>query len=313
MPIFTVIFWMIIVHWLVLLADDVSCTVRGRQSPRMKARQQRREAAARGKRPRTAVGRTRRAVGDYFAGLTEDAAIAAQESRRRRRARRHARNGEGPVLIDFDQHAGHWYGTCDLCGWTSRPHRVEDHARDEAADHVHSEHEEDDPQPEPVPAPPQPIEAGAPRPDPTTEPAPPDQEDATEPATGWTPRVIPGGQQTDQKPGGTVNLEATGPEEIRNAFAAAIEAAHQKAEEIDGVAAVLTEAADRYESLSMAGSTVEQIREAADQFAAAQAALADAAEHLEGALADFNARDGVVGDAVTDVGNLADAEVVQGA
>ena len=110
-----------------------------------------------------------------------------------------------------------------------------------------------------------------------------------------------------------VNLEATGPEEIRAAFTQAAETAGERAEEIGGIAGVLTEAADRYESLEMAGSTVGHLRDAAEQFAAAQAALNTAQEELQAALADFNAKDGQVADAVTETGgNVASKEVLVG-
>jgi hypothetical protein len=110
----------------------------------------------------------------------------------------------------------------------------------------------------------------------------------------------------------TVNLEATGPEEIRAAFQTAIETATERAEEIAGIAAVLTEAADRYESLEMAPSTVAHIKDAADQVSAAESSLTSAAEELEAALADFNARDGQVAETVADAGNLASKDVLVG-
>ncbi|MEV0216488.1 hypothetical protein [Micromonospora sp. NPDC050695] len=47
-------------------------------------------------------------------------------------------------------------------------------------------------------------------------------------------------------------VEASGPDEIRAAFAAAIEAAGERVDEVGGIAGVLDEAADRYESLDMA-------------------------------------------------------------
>ncbi|GAB3866353.1 hypothetical protein GCM10029963_78640 [Micromonospora andamanensis] len=110
-----------------------------------------------------------------------------------------------------------------------------------------------------------------------------------------------------------VNLEATGPEEIRAAFTQAAEAAGENAETIGGIAGVLTEAADRYESLEMAGSTVGHLRDAAEQFAAAQAALNTAQEELQAALSDFNAKDGQVADTVTETGgHVASKEVLVG-
>ncbi|SCL43805.1 hypothetical protein GA0070606_0005 [Micromonospora citrea] len=111
----------------------------------------------------------------------------------------------------------------------------------------------------------------------------------------------------------TVNLEATGPEEIRAAFTQAAEAAGERAEEVGGVAGVLTEAADRYEGLEMAASTVGHLRDAAEQFASAHAALNSAQEELQAALADFNAKDGQVAEAVADAGgNVASKEVLVG-
>ncbi|MFG1955406.1 hypothetical protein [Micromonospora sp. NPDC048830] len=111
----------------------------------------------------------------------------------------------------------------------------------------------------------------------------------------------------------TVNLEATGPDEIRAAFTQAAEAAGERAEEVAGVAGVLTEAADRYEGLEMAASTVGHLRDAAEAFASAQAALNTAQEELQAALADFNAKDGQVAEAVADAGgNVASKEVLVG-
>ncbi|MEU0081955.1 hypothetical protein ABZY58_28975 [Micromonospora tulbaghiae] len=111
----------------------------------------------------------------------------------------------------------------------------------------------------------------------------------------------------------TVNLEATGPEEIRAAFTQGAEAAGENAETINGIAGVLTEAADRYEGLEMAASTVGHLRDAAEQFAAAGAALSSAQEELQAALADFNSKDGQVAEAVADAGgNVASKEVLVG-
>lgn len=111
----------------------------------------------------------------------------------------------------------------------------------------------------------------------------------------------------------TVNLEAAGPEEIRAAFTQAAEAAGERAEEVAGVAAVLVEAADRYEGLEMAASTIGHLRDAAEQFAAAQAALTSAQEELQAALGDFNSKDGQVAEAVSDAGgNVASKEVLVG-
>lgn len=111
----------------------------------------------------------------------------------------------------------------------------------------------------------------------------------------------------------TVNLEATGPEEIRTAFATSAEVCGEKAEELAGLAGVLVEAADRYEGMKMAGSTVEHLREAGESLQAAKASMDTAGEQLQAALADFNARDGQVADTVADTGgNVASEEVLVG-
>lgn len=135
-----------------------------------------------------------------------------------------------------------------------------------------------------------------------------------------------------------MNTEAVGPEEIRSAFAFGIDLSEQLAagitqatatigerkEDVDGIHQALTAAADRYEQLGMAPSTVAIIREAADAMQAAsthleetesalQATTTDlgaAGERITNALADFNAHDGAVADLVADVGNLADREVL---
>lgn len=111
----------------------------------------------------------------------------------------------------------------------------------------------------------------------------------------------------------TVNLDATGPEEIRAAFATGVEVAGEKAEEMAGLAGVLVEAADRFENLQMAASTVEHMREAAEALQAAKALLDNAQESLTNALADFNSKDGQVADTVADAGgNLASQDVLVG-
>jgi len=111
----------------------------------------------------------------------------------------------------------------------------------------------------------------------------------------------------------TVNLDATGPEEIRAAFSQAADTAGEKAEEITGLAGVLAEAADRFENLRMAATTVEHMRDASEAFQAAKALLDNAQESLQNALADFNSKDGHVADTVADTGgNLADQDVLVG-
>lgn len=135
-----------------------------------------------------------------------------------------------------------------------------------------------------------------------------------------------------------INTEAIGPEEIRSAFAFAIDTVDQFAVNVDGVtmstmstgetvagmSQALAAAADRYEQLSMAPSSVVALRdateavttsatrlgEAGESMRSAHVELLRAVEHLSGALADFNARDGMVADAVADAGNLASDEIL---
>ncbi|MFI7074909.1 hypothetical protein [Micromonospora sediminicola] len=107
-------------------------------------------------------------------------------------------------------------------------------------------------------------------------------------------------------------LDASGPEEIRAAFTAAIATAGERVDEIGGIAGVLGEAADRYEALQMQVSTVEHLRDAGRACGTAQAAVATATEQLRAALADFNNHDGQVADAVADVGTLASKEILMG-
>ncbi|WFF08066.1 hypothetical protein O7622_05700 [Micromonospora sp. WMMD1076] len=106
-------------------------------------------------------------------------------------------------------------------------------------------------------------------------------------------------------------LDTSGPEQIRAAFTAAIATAGDRVDEIGGIAGVLDDAADRYESLDMQSSTVEHLRDAGRACGVAQAAVATAADHLRTALADFDARDGRVAEVVAEAGgNLAGHEVL---
>ncbi|MFI5837741.1 hypothetical protein ACIA5A_29090 [Micromonospora sp. NPDC051300] len=107
-------------------------------------------------------------------------------------------------------------------------------------------------------------------------------------------------------------IDASGPEEIRAAFTAAIATAGDRVDEIGGVADVLDDAADRYESLQMQASTVAHLREAGRACGIAQVAVATAAEHLRTALGDFDNHDGQVADTVADVGTLASKEILMG-
>ncbi|MDG4756245.1 hypothetical protein O7630_35620 [Micromonospora sp. WMMD718] len=107
-------------------------------------------------------------------------------------------------------------------------------------------------------------------------------------------------------------LDASGPEEIRAAFTAAIATAGERVDEIGGIAGVLGDAADRYESLDMQASTVEHLRDAGRACGTAQAAVATATEQLRAALADFNSHDGQVADTVAEAGTLASKEILMG-
>jgi protein-disulfide isomerase-like protein with CxxC motif len=104
----------------------------------------------------------------------------------------------------------------------------------------------------------------------------------------------------------TVLADATGPEQIRAGFTDAATATGEHAAQLSGLATGLAEAADWYTTLNMAGTTVEQLRQATGCLSAARRDLSTTGEHLQAALDDFNARDGRVGDAVTATGNLMD-------
>jgi hypothetical protein len=109
-----------------------------------------------------------------------------------------------------------------------------------------------------------------------------------------------------------VITDATGPDGIRTALAIAVATAAEHAEDVGGIAAVLGEAADRYESLQMSASTVAHQRAAADLLATAAARLTGAHGDLQAALDDFTARDGAVAEAVAEAGNLADTAILTG-
>jgi len=103
-------------------------------------------------------------------------------------------------------------------------------------------------------------------------------------------------------------LDATGAEQIRDAFATAADTAGEHADDIAGLASVLAEGADAYAGLGMAASTVDHLRDAAASTTAAQARLGEAEQRLQAALGDFNDRDGRVAEAVAAAGNLMLAE-----
>ncbi|MFI2667574.1 hypothetical protein [Micromonospora carbonacea] len=109
-----------------------------------------------------------------------------------------------------------------------------------------------------------------------------------------------------------MNLDATGPEEIRAAFTAAIVAAEDQVDEIGSIAGVFSDAADRYEALEMQASTVEHLRDAGRACGTAQAAVATAAAQLRTALVDFGTHDGAVAEVVAEAGALASKEILMG-
>ncbi|SBT69295.1 hypothetical protein GA0070622_6419 [Micromonospora sediminicola] len=426
---FDVLVYLAVAKIAVLLFEDAAYAVRGKQSPRRQARARQQAAAQKATAdgsagasasagPGRAGGGAVAAADGYLAGLIEDATEKARARRRRALARKRGAQAVDGVVTDVDDD-GRWYADCDLCGWASRPYRIEANAQGAGREHTRTEHPEQYTGAEPAPAAdtdsaesaatPTDGEQGPRRPalrvipggaQDATDPAP--VAAAGEPAGGDRGESAPGVVHTDQHPycltpcgptctaprlrprfgwrcgrcgersegfasfeaaeeasvghrcatdsasdadttstGGdagdeqhhpaadpatgttsstterlrelTVNLEATGPEEIRAAFTQAAESAGEQAEQIGGIAGVLTEAADRYEGLEMAASTVGHLRDAAEQFAAAHAALNSAQEELQAALGDFNSKDGQVADVVADAGgNVASKEVLVG-
>ncbi|MFY1599524.1 hypothetical protein [Micromonospora sp. WMMD737] len=435
---FDILVYLAVAKIAVLLLEDASYAVRGKQSPRRQARA-RQQATAGGKTAGdgkstdggagAAGGRsggTVAAADGYLAGLIEDATERARARRRRALARKRGAQAVDGVVVDVDDD-GRWYADCDLCGWASRPYRIEANAQGAGREHTRTVHPEqysgqpearDTDSAESAATVDDVVEQGPRRP--ALRVIPGGAQDAPDPApvvpaaAAGEPAGGDGGQEsppgvvhTDQHPycltpcgptctaprprprfgwrcgrcgersegfasfeaaeeasvghrcatdsagdantasdadttstGGdagdeqhhpavdpaagtsstterlrelTVNLEATGPEEIRAAFTTAAESAGEQAEQIGGIAGVLTEAADRYEGLDMAASTVGHLRDAAEQFAAAHAALNSAQEELQAALGDFNSKDGQVADVVADAGgNVASKEVLVG-
>jgi hypothetical protein len=161
---------LIAIKCIALIVEDVIAAARGKTSPRRQERERRDRAdRAAGREPK----RTRSAIGKYLADLVEDASDAARESRperweqrRKRREERRIyrqRRKQGPVAIEFDQQAKHWYGICDLCGWRSRPYQLRRNADDAAKRHAEAQHRGADQQ-----QPPSPPESEPPRPTRTT-------------------------------------------------------------------------------------------------------------------------------------------------
>lgn len=108
--------------------------------------------------------------------------------------------------------------------------------------------------------------------------------------------------------GYAIVADAAGPEQIRAGLAAALSAADEHTGHIDGLARVLAEAADWYESLKMAGTTIAHLRDAATALTAGSGHLSTAGEQLQAAAADFAARDGQVADTIAETGNLMNAD-----
>ena len=106
----------------------------------------------------------------------------------------------------------------------------------------------------------------------------------------------------------TMDLQVSGPEQIRAAFTTAIDTTSEHLAELASIARVLDQAADRYEALQMTASTLGHLRDGAAAVIAAAAALGTAEERLQAALGDFNDRDGRVADAVAETGNLMQAD-----
>lgn len=103
-------------------------------------------------------------------------------------------------------------------------------------------------------------------------------------------------------------LDATGADQIRDAFTTAAGSVDETAEETADLARTLVEAAEQYDRQRMAASTIDLLRQAAGSVSTARAGLEGASEKLQAALADFNARDGQVAEAVAEAGNLMQAE-----
>jgi hypothetical protein len=99
-------------------------------------------------------------------------------------------------------------------------------------------------------------------------------------------------------------LDAVGPEQIRTGLHDAAITIGERAGDVASLAAGLGEAAAWYESLQMAPTTVEHLRDAVADLDRATDHLRTGDERLQVALTDFNNRDGRVADAVAATGNL---------
>lgn len=101
-------------------------------------------------------------------------------------------------------------------------------------------------------------------------------------------------------------LDAAGPEQIRTGLHDAAATVGERAGDVNGLALGLGEAAAWYESLQMAPTTVEHLRDAVADLDRAANHLRTSDERLQAALTDFDNRDGRVADAVAATGNLMD-------
>jgi hypothetical protein len=101
-------------------------------------------------------------------------------------------------------------------------------------------------------------------------------------------------------------LDAVGPEQIRTGLHDAAATIGERAGDVASLAAGLGEAAAWYESLQMAPTTVEHLRDAVAGLDRATDHLRTGDERLQVALTDFDNRDGRVADAVAATGNLMD-------
>jgi hypothetical protein len=101
-------------------------------------------------------------------------------------------------------------------------------------------------------------------------------------------------------------LDAAGPEQIRTGLHDAAATIGERAGDVASLATGLGEAAAWYESLQMAPTTVEHLRDAVADLDRATDHLRTGDERLQVALTDFDARDGQVADAVAATGNLMD-------
>lgn len=336
---FDAIAWIIIANIAVYLAEDLSSAIRGKRSPRRQARDERRKEGV-----TTPADRSRSAIGGYLSGLLEDATVAAKKSRRVRAAKRQGKKAIGGVFVDFDHDTSRYYADCDICGWVSQPYRIEENAKNVGAEHakIHDSSEDPEDASEDSGWVPRVIDGGKEEPGFPKMMDPVIHDDDTyklKPSNdmnlfGWVCNKCGEGQEnytsrqaaeleanshtcdTNNDPNakiekeGKVNFEGTGATAIQDAIGDTASELHDRYEEFDSIAATLADAADNYESRGMADSTVTLIREAADAATSAATQIQTAAEHMDSALADFQATDGKVAEAAQEAGNVADESIL---